>query len=127
MFSSLYSLAKFVQGGFFLRKSHPVVTLPSRQRENSDRLQFYVHILRDRRILFRIERAALSIAIAFLWLYTLARGWTKLNRDFPRVLPDGTIVPRRRQTTHAKEWFWVHAEKKHRSLDIPAIWMNPIT
>ena len=84
-------------------------------------------ILRDQRVLAWIERVALLIAVAYLGLHTLPRAWTKLNTDFPNYYVTARLAHEGYDTSRVYEWIWVEREKDHRSLDIPAIGMIPIT
>lgn len=84
-------------------------------------------ILWDQRILSWIERAALLVAIAFLGLHTLPRAWTKLNTDFPNYYLMARLAHEGYDTSRVYEWIWVQREKDHRSLDIPAVGMVPLT
>jgi hypothetical protein len=86
-----------------------------------------VGILWDQRILSWIERAALLVAIAFLGLHTLPRAWTKLNTDFPNYYLMARLAHEGYDTSRVYEWIWVQREKDHRSLDIPAVGMVPLT
>jgi hypothetical protein len=86
-----------------------------------------VAILRDQRILSWIERVALLIAVAFLGLHTLPRAWTKLNTDFPNYYLMAQLAHEGYDTSRVYEWTWVEREKDHRSLDIPAVGMVPLT
>ena len=84
-------------------------------------------ILWDQRILSWIERVALLVAIAFLGLHTLPRAWTKLNTDFPNYYLMARLAREGYDTSRVYEWIWVQREKDHRSLDIPAVGMVPLT
>jgi glycosyl transferase family 87/WD40 repeat protein len=86
-----------------------------------------VDILRDQRIPSWIERVALLIAVAYLGLHTVPRAWTKLNTDFPNYYLTARLAHEGYDTSRVYEWIWVQREKDHRSLDIPAVGMIPIT
>jgi hypothetical protein len=86
-----------------------------------------VDILRDQRILSWMERVALLIAVAFLGLHTLPRAWTKLNTDFPNYYLMARLAHEGYDTSRVYEWIWLQREKDHRSLDIPAVGMVPLT
>jgi hypothetical protein len=86
-----------------------------------------VDFLRDQRIRSWIERAALLIAVAYLGLHTMPRAWTKLNTDFPNYYLTARLAHERYDTSRVYEWVWLQREKDHRSLDIPAVGMIPIT
>jgi hypothetical protein len=86
-----------------------------------------VGILRDQRILSWIERVALLIAVSFLGLHTLPRAWAKLNTDFPNYYLMARLAHEGYDTSRVYEWLWVQREKDHRSLDIPAVGMVPLT
>jgi hypothetical protein len=86
-----------------------------------------VDILWDQRILSWIERVALLIAIAFLGLHTLPHAWTKLNTDFPNYYLMARLAHEGYDTSRVYEWTWLQREKDHRSLDIPAVGMVPLT
>jgi hypothetical protein len=86
-----------------------------------------VGTLWDRRILAWIERAALLMAVAFLGLHTLPRAWTKLNTDFPNYYLMARLAHEGYDTSRVYEWTWLQREKDHRSLDIPAVGMVPLT
>jgi len=86
-----------------------------------------VDILRDRRTLTWIESFALLVAVAFLGLHTVPRAWTKLNTDFPNYYLTARLAHEGFDTSRAYEWIWLQREKDHRSLDIPAVGMIPIT
>jgi hypothetical protein len=86
-----------------------------------------VGILRHQRILSWVERFALLVAIAFLGLHTLPRSWTKLNTDFPNYYLMTRLAYEGYDTSRIYEWTWVQREKDHRSLDIPAVGMVPLT
>lgn len=81
----------------------------------------------DQRILSRIERVALLIAIAYLGLHTVPRAWTKLNTDFPNYYLTARLAHEGYDTSRVYEWIWLQREKDHRALDIPAVGMIPIT
>lgn len=84
-------------------------------------------ILWDQRILSWVERVALLIAVAFLGLHTLPRAWTKLNTDFPNYYLMARLAHEGYDTSRVYEWIWLQREKDHRSLDIPAVGMVPLT
>ena len=84
-------------------------------------------ILRDRRTLVWIERFVLLIAVAYLGLHTVPRAWTKLNTDFPNYYLTARLAHEGYDTSRVYEWIWLQREKDHRSLDIPAVGMIPIT
>jgi hypothetical protein len=86
-----------------------------------------VDILWDQRILSWIERVAMLIAIAFLGLHTLPHAWTKLNTDFPNYYLMARLAHEGYDTSRVYEWTWLQREKDHRSLDIPAVGMVPLT
>jgi hypothetical protein len=86
-----------------------------------------VDILWDQRILSWVERVALLIAVAFLGLHTLPRAWTKLNTDFPNYYLMARLAHEGYDTSRVYEWIWLQREKDHRSLDIPAVGMVPLT
>ena len=81
----------------------------------------------DQRILSWVERVALLIAVAFLGLHTLPRAWTKLNTDFPNYYLMARLAHEGYDTSRVYEWIWLQREKDHRSLDIPAVGMVPLT
>ncbi len=81
----------------------------------------------DRCILAWIERAALLMAVAFLGLHTMPRAWTKLNTDFPNYYLMARLAHEGYDTSRVYEWTWLQREKDHRSLDIPAVGMVPLT
>ena len=83
--------------------------------------------LLDRRILAWLERAALLMAVAFLGLHTMPRAWTKLNTDFPNYYLMARLAHEGYDTSRVYEWTWLQREKDHRSLDIPAVGMVPLT
>ena len=83
--------------------------------------------MRDRRTLSWIERVALLIAIAYLGLHTMPRAWAKLNTDFPNYYLTARLAHEGFDTSRVYEWIWLQREKDHRSLDIPAVGMIPIT
>ncbi len=83
--------------------------------------------MRDQRILSWMERVALLIAVAFLGLHTLPRAWTKLNTDFPNYYLMARLAHEGYDTSRVYEWIWLQREKDHRSLDIPAVGMVPLT
>ena len=84
-------------------------------------------ILRDQRTLSWIERVALLVAVAYLGLHTVPRAWTKLNTDFPNYYLTARLAHEGYDTSRVYEWIWLQREKDHRSLDIPAVGMIPIT
>ena len=84
-------------------------------------------ILWDQRIGSWIERVALLVAIAFLGLHTLPRAWTKLDTDFPNYYLMARLAREGYDSSRVYEWIWVQREKDHRSLDIPAVGMVPLT
>jgi hypothetical protein len=86
-----------------------------------------VDILRNRRTLSWIESVALLIAVAYLGLHTVPRAWTKLNTDFPNYYLTARLAHEGYDASRVYEWIWVQREKDHRSLDIPAVGMIPIT
>jgi hypothetical protein len=86
-----------------------------------------VGILRNPRILSWIERVALLMAVAYLGLHTVPRAWTKLNTDFPNYYLTARLAHEGYDTSRVYEWIWLQREKDHRSLDIPAVGMIPIT
>jgi hypothetical protein len=86
-----------------------------------------VDTLRDQRTLAWIERIALLAAVAYLALHTVPRAWTKLNTDFPNYYLTARLAHEGYDTSRVYEWIWLQREKDHRSLDIPAIGMVPIT
>jgi hypothetical protein len=86
-----------------------------------------VDILRNGRALSWIERFALLFAVAYLGLNTVPRAWTKLNTDFPNYYLTARLAREGYDTTRVYEWIWLQREKDHRSLDIPAVGMIPIT
>jgi len=86
-----------------------------------------VGILRDRRTLSWIERVALLIAVAYLGLHTVPRAWSKLNTDFPNYYLTARLAREGYDTSRVDEWIWLQREKDHRSLDISAVGMIPIT
>jgi hypothetical protein len=67
------------------------------------------------------------VAVAFLGLHTVPRAWTKLNTDFPNYYLTARLAHEGFDTSRAYEWIWLQREKDHRSLDIPAVGMIPIT
>ena len=83
--------------------------------------------LLDQRTLSRIERVALLLAVAYLGLHTVPRAWTKLNTDFPNYYLTARSAHEGYDTSRVYEWIWLQREKDHRSLDIPAVGMIPIT
>jgi hypothetical protein len=86
-----------------------------------------VDILRDQRLKSWLERVALLIAVAYLGLHTLPRAWTKLNTDFPNYYLTARLAHEGYDASRVYEWVWLQREKDHRSLDIPAVSMVPIT
>jgi len=74
-----------------------------------------------------IERVVLLIAVAYLGLHTMPRAWTKLNTDFPNYYLAARLAHEGYDTSRIYEWIWLQREKDHRSLDIPAIGMVPLT
>ncbi len=84
-------------------------------------------ILPDQRIVNWIERVALLMAISYLGLHALPRAWTKLNTDFPNYYLMARLAHEGYDTSRAYEWLWLQREKDHRSLDIPAVGMVPLT
>ncbi len=80
-----------------------------------------------KRIVSWIERIALVLAVAYLGLHTLPRAWTKLNTDFPNYYLMARLSHEGYDTSRVYEWVWLQREKDHRSLDIPAVGMVPIT
>ena len=83
--------------------------------------------MRDKRIVSRIERVALLVAVVYLGLHTLPRAWTKLNTDFPNYYLMARLAHEGYDTSRVYEWLWVQREKDHRALDIPAVGMVPLT
>lgn len=83
--------------------------------------------MRDQRIFSWIERAVLLIAVAYLGLHTVPRAWKELNTDFPNYYMTARLAHEGYDTSRVYEWIWVQREKDHRSLDIPAVGMIPIT
>jgi len=86
-----------------------------------------VDILRNQRVQSWIERVALLIAVAYLGLHTVPRAWVKLNTDFPNYYLTARLAHEGYDTSRVYEWVWLQREKDHRSLDIPAVGMVPIT
>jgi len=86
-----------------------------------------VTILPDRRIVSWIERVVLLMAVSYLCLHTLPRAWTKLNTDFPNYYLTARLAHEGYDTSRVYEWTWLQREKDHRSLDIPAVGMVPLT
>jgi hypothetical protein len=60
-------------------------------------------------------------------MHTVPRAWTKLNTDFPNYYLTARLAHEGYDTSRVYEWIWLQREKDHRSLDIPAIGMVPIT
>ncbi len=67
------------------------------------------------------------MAVAFLGLHTMPRAWTKLNTDFPNYYLMARLAHEGYDTSRVYEWTWLQREKDHRSLDIPAVGMVPLT
>ena len=86
-----------------------------------------MNILRAQRTLAWIERFVLLMAVAYLGLHTVPRAWTKLNTDFPNYYLTARLAHEGDDTSRVYEWIWLQREKDHRSLDIPAVGMIPIT
>jgi glycosyl transferase family 87/WD40 repeat protein len=84
-------------------------------------------ILRYQRILSSIERVVLFMTVAYLGLQTMPRAWTKLNTDFPNYYLTARLAHEGFDTSRIYEWIWLQREKDHRSLDVPAVGMIPIT
>ncbi|MGD0631927.1 MAG: glycosyltransferase 87 family protein [Terracidiphilus sp.] len=86
-----------------------------------------MNFLPDQRTIPWIERVALLIAVTYLGLHTVPRAWTKLNTDFPNYYLTARLAHEGYDTSRVYEWVWLQREKDHRSLDIPAVGMIPIT
>ena len=84
-------------------------------------------VLLDQRTLSWIERVALLIAVVYLGLHTVPRAWSKLNTDFPNYYLTARLAHEGYDTSRVYEWIWLQREKDHRTLDIPAVGMIPIT
>jgi hypothetical protein len=74
-----------------------------------------------------MERVVLLLAVAYLGLHTLPRGWNKIVSDYPNYYLPARLAHEGYDTARMHEWVWFQREKDHRSIDLPVIGLIPIT
>ncbi len=84
-------------------------------------------ITQNLRAVRSLERAALCLAVLYLFVHTVPRAWRTLNTDFPNYYISARLAHEGYDMSRMYEWPWIEREKDHRAVDIRVIGLLPIT